>query len=103
MWYEECELDFCSLRIPIPEPITIQKPNLKKNSKIKRYKITDKVLDVYRELERLNRQGYTHVANMPGKLNEIFYYAQRMHIIVLDKHLVKYIADYCTSNEGEKT
>lgn len=47
--------------------------------------------------ERLHADGYTHVANMPAQLNDICYNARCFHMIVMDKRLVKRIAELCAS------
>lgn len=84
------------LFIPLPKEMVIRKP-LANVSKIKYYTEADKVPCVASEMQKLNNEHYTHAVNMPGPLAEIFYYASRLNVIVLDSRTTKYVADICAA------
>lgn len=81
-------------------PILIVDNKIRKKNKykLKKYDKFDIVKSIRCEMEYLNKNGYTHVANMPGNLSEIFYYAKYFQIVPLDNRLVKHIADICSKN-----
>lgn len=87
------------LEIPLPKPIIIREPCISDGAKVKRYTEMDKSLVIPTEFQKLNSQGYTHVVNMPGDMREIFYYAKRMKIVVLDHRISKYVSDLCSRDE----
>ena len=70
--------------------------------KMKKYQETDKIFSVYHEMSKLNRESFTHVVNMPGRFQDVLYYARRFNIVVLDSRMVKYIADICSRRLASK-
>lgn len=80
----------------MPTSIVKSKDRTINKYKLKKYKKFDIVQSIRCEMEYLNNNGYTHVANMPGKLSEIFYYAKYFQIVPLDNRIVKHIADTCS-------
>lgn len=85
-----------------PEPDTSGKAAVKNSGyKLKRYTDLDERVEtasMRSVFERLHADGYTHVANMPGPLNDICYNARCFHIIVVDRRLTGRIARLCASS-----
>lgn len=66
--------------------------------KLKIYKSTDVIPSLISEFEMLYNQKYTHVANMPGKIDEILYIAKDYCIVCIDMRLNKFVAEFCSKN-----
>ena len=90
---EEHLVNCMRVTIPMPKPIIIKDNSLYTSAKIKYYTEQDTVCSVCTEIQKLNNSGYTHIVNMPGPISEILYYANKMHLVVVDHRLAKYVAD----------
>lgn len=90
---------YTTLYFPMPD--TSDKAVVKNRGyKLKYYTSLDEPIEtssLRSVFERLHADGYTHVANMPGQLNDICYNARCFHMIVIDKRLIKQIAGLCAS------
>lgn len=68
--------------------------------KLKSYTDRDEPVDSAKlrsVFKNLHAEGYTHVANMPGRLTDVCYTARCFHMIVVDRRLVKEIAGLCAN------
>lgn len=81
----------------MPDPSLLAQPK-KPNTgqKIKVYKSTDVVASIRGTFSELFEQGYTHVVNMPGDIEEILCVAKYYNMVCLHRKNLKYIADYCS-------
>ncbi|AQN78616.1 ACH96234.1 GrBNV gp62-like protein [Kallithea virus] len=94
------ETYFISSYIPKPQPrIMPNKPN--DSYKLKTYKNGDTIESLSREFQRLYEQKYTHVANVPGRLDDILQVAYEYKLICLDGRMLKYVAEYCSESRCE--
>lgn len=64
--------------------------------KVKMYSHTSQISSIRNEFETLHHQNYTHVINMPGKLDLIISTGKYYNIICLDNRLTKYISGICS-------
>lgn len=93
--YKRFKVDFYSDYVPIPTTIyeTITK---NKGYKAKFYSALDKVECIRTEFEMLYRQGYTHVMNMPGDLDQVILTANYYKIVCQDNRVLKFTSDLCS-------
>ena len=83
---------FVSDYIPLPE-IRFTKLPPNGGYKIKIYRNDNKIDSLRHEFEKLYRDKYTHVVNIPGKYEEILRIAQHFGIVYLNSRTVKYVAE----------
>lgn len=87
--------NFISSFIPTP---TIREGRNQPHSiyKLKIYNSDDKIDSLIDEFEKLYTYKYTHVSNMPGKIEDILHIASEYGIVCIDGRTNKFIADFCS-------
>lgn len=92
------KLKFQSNYYPKPSIITSKVNAHSRKYKLKRYPMGASLMSLRHEFEILHRERYTHIANMPGRLDEILRNCQHFSIVCLDRRMTKFIAEFCSKN-----
>lgn len=90
------KLKFQSNYFPIPDAITLKVDKPPSTYKLKKYPIGSTIMSIRHEFEMLHREQYTHIANMPGRLDEILINCRYFSIICLDYRMNKFVAEFCS-------
>lgn len=92
------KLKFQSNYYPTPSIIKLKVLTPSSNYKLKRYPMGASIMSMRHEFETLHREQYTHIANMPGRLDEILRNCQHFSIVCLDRRMPKFISEFCSKN-----
>lgn len=100
-----CEINCYDVyQYPMPADEHSEKKTQPKTTemKIKIYQDDDIISSIRSEFEQLYTNGYTHVVNMPGKLDYIIPLARYFKFVYLDHRLIRYISDRSNADIIEK-
>lgn len=92
------KLEFQSTYYPVPGILTSKVEKPLPVYKLKVYPTGTVLLSMRHEFETLHREQYTHIANMPGRLDEIMRNCKYYSIVCLDQRMTKFIAEFCSKN-----